>query len=117
VVGLEACRIGIADQVQPVAAPSFAIPRRREQPVDQLLVRVRRFVINELLHLLRRRRKPVQVYVCAARQCPAIGFRSEAKLFLIEPAENEGVDRIPNPCGVAYVRNGGPYRLLERPPR
>ena len=53
--------VGVAGQVEPVAAPALAVARRGEQPVDQPLVGVRAPVGQECLDLLRLRQQPGQV--------------------------------------------------------
>ena len=75
VVGLKPGCVGVANQVEPVAAPALAVARRGEQAVDQLLVGVARLVVDELVHLLRRGRQTVQVEVGAANQSAAIRRR------------------------------------------
>ena len=94
VVRLEARGVGVAHQVEPVAAPSLAIPRRREQAVDELLIGVGRLVVDELLHLLRRGRESVQVEICAPGEGPAVGLGSELEFLLFELREDESVDGI-----------------------
>src|SRR5437899_3256883 len=47
-------RVAIAGYVQPVASPPFTVLRRRQQPLDDLGEPLRRFVLYEGFHLLRR---------------------------------------------------------------
>ncbi len=56
-----AAGIRVFDYVQPVPSPAFAILRRRQQPVDQLFVRIRTTVVNEGFDFGRRRRQTDQV--------------------------------------------------------
>lgn len=68
-VALEAVGLGIADHVQPVAAPTLAIVRRSQQPIDQFFVSVGRGVGHIGGDLGRRRRQPGQIVRHAAKQC------------------------------------------------
>jgi hypothetical protein len=56
-VGVVAVAVGITCQVEPAPRLALAVARRREKPVDQLLVGLRRLVVDERLDLLRRRQQ------------------------------------------------------------
>ena len=71
---LEAVGVGIARRVEPVAAPALAVVRRRQQPVDLLLVGVRDFVGQERIDFFDRRRQADQIETQAAEQRDAIGL-------------------------------------------
>ena len=116
VVGLEAGGVGVANQVQPVAAPTLSITGGREQAIDQFLVGVFRGVVDELGDLLRGGRQAVQIEIGAAGEHGAIGGRGWAKAFLVEPGEDEGVDRVAYPRGIFHCWNRRADRLAERPP-
>ena len=58
--------VRIAGDVEPIAAPALAIARGREQVVDDLGERIRRFVLNEGANLFRGRRQADQVEIGAA---------------------------------------------------
>ena len=88
VVGLEPGRVGVAHQVQPVAAPTLAVARRSEQAIDQLFVGVGGLVVDELFHLLRRGRKSMEIEVGAPRKGAAVGFGREMQPLLL-PASQE----------------------------
>ena len=60
-VGVEADRVGVADDVEPVAAPTLAEARRGEQPIDLAGERVWRPIGHERGDLVGRRRKSVQI--------------------------------------------------------
>ncbi len=49
------------DEIEPVPGPSLSIVRRGQQAVDNLLIRLRRFVGQESCDLFRRRRKAGEV--------------------------------------------------------
>ena len=116
VIGLEAGRVGVAHQVEPVAAPALAVPRRREQAVDELFVGVGRLVVDELLHLLGRGRQAVQVEIGAAGEGAAVGFGSEVEFLLLELGEDEGVDGIADAAASFTAGTAGRTGFLERPP-
>ena len=46
-IAFQAAGLAVAHQVEPVPAPALAVARIVEQPVDQFLVRVRRFIARE----------------------------------------------------------------------
>ena len=71
-VELVAVGVGVAGEVEPVPAPALAVVRRREQPVDHLLVGVGRLVVEERVDLLRRRRQAGQVEGDAADECSRV---------------------------------------------
>ena len=58
---LEAVRLGVAHHVEPVLRPAFAVVRRRQQPIDELLIRIGCVIVDERIDLLRRRRQPGKV--------------------------------------------------------
>ena len=60
-VVLEAVGVGVADDVEPVAAPALAVVRRGEQAVDEFLVGVGRLVGEEGVDLFGRRRQAGQI--------------------------------------------------------
>ena len=66
--------VGIASQVEPVAAPAFAIVGRGQQAIDQTLVGIRGLVINKGVDLGGRGRQAQQVEAEAADQRDAISF-------------------------------------------
>ena len=68
-------RVRVARDVHPHARPALAIRGRREQAIDQPVVRVWRRVGDELLHLVRRRRQTGQVQRRPANQRVLIRLR------------------------------------------
>ena len=85
--------LGVAGDVEPVAAPALAEARRREQPVHHLLERFGRRVRDERLHLLGRRRQAGQVEVDAAEERALVGVADRLQPLLGQLREQEGVDR------------------------
>ncbi len=81
-VVLEPFRLGEADDVEPVAAPAFAVVRTDQQLIDELFVSTRVRRGDERGDLLRRRRQAGQVERETADQRPSIGFRGRPQPFL-----------------------------------
>ena len=65
--------------------------------------------------LLRRRRQAEQIEAEASQQGHAVGFGSRQEFLPVEPGENEGVDRIAEPCGVVHLRKLRSHDWLEGP--
>ena len=100
-----AVRVAVVDHVEPVPAPALAVARRRQQAIDQLLVGVRRVVLDEGVDLLRRRRQAVQVEGQAADQRPAVGLGAgDAVRSTSQPAEDERIDRRADPARLPKER-------------
>ena len=75
VVEVNPVRVAVARGVQPVARPMLAPLRRREQPVHEFFVGVRRRVVHERRDGFRRRRQAGQVERHAADQRPFVRRR------------------------------------------
>ena len=88
---VDAVRVGVASHVEPVAAPAFPVAWRREEPVDEPLVRVGRLVGEEGPHLLRGGRKAGQVERGAPDERPPRRGRSRPEPRLLEPGEDEAI--------------------------
>jgi hypothetical protein len=67
-------RFAIVNDIEPMAAPTFAIARGGEEAIDQLLISVGRRVGGEGLRLCKRRRKAVKIKREAANERAAVGF-------------------------------------------
>ncbi len=115
-VHLVAVALGEARHVQPVAAPALAVLRPGQQPVHQLLVGVRRLVLDEGVDFVRRRRQPDQVERHAADVRPPIRLGGGRQALRLQPGEDEGVDGVAHPIPTLYIWNGRPADRLQRPP-
>ena len=73
-VGFEPSRVGVAHRVQPVAPPALAVALRVQKPIDCILERLGRRILDERSDFLRGGRKPVQVVSRPPDPSPAIGF-------------------------------------------
>src|ERR1022692_3728115 len=58
-VRLEAGGLGVADQVQPIAAPALSVTWGSERTIDQFLVSILRGVVDKIGDFLARRREAV----------------------------------------------------------
>ena len=105
-VGLISVGIGIARRVEPLRGHPLAISRRRKQAIDDLLVRVRRFVVHERIDLGRRGRQSRQVEADATNQRGTIRLRRRSEALLLEPLHHEEIDVVSGPCAVADVGKG-----------
>ena len=91
-IPFESVRIGVPHDIEPVASPAHTILRVGEPPVNELFVRIGRWVIDKSIDFLRRRRKADQVEIEPANQrAPSGGWR-RLKLFFFESGEDECVE-------------------------
>ena len=86
--GFEGMRLvfAVARDVEPVPPPALAVMGRSEEPVDHPLESLRRFVGDERVDLLGRRRQPRQVERRAADQGPPGGRADGPEPFRLERA-------------------------------
>jgi len=83
-IAVVADRVGIADQVEPPGGHPLGMPRRGEQPLDELLVAIGRGVAEVAIDLLRRGRHPGQVEISPPQECQRIGVGRRSKPLLFE---------------------------------
>ena len=111
VVGFEAIALGEACQIEPEQCPALAVLRRSEQPIDQLLIGVRRRVPDERVHVSRTWRQANQIEGKPTDELDAVRFRRRAQTGLFQLRENESINGIANP---AIVPNGRQWRSDRR---
>ena len=116
-VFLVAIGVGVAGEVEPLAGPALAIPRAREQPVDEPLVGVGGRVVQEGVELHGRRRQTGEVEEHAPAERRLVGLGRGCEPLALEPRPHESVDLVPRPFGVSDVGHGRPLVLHERPVR
>ncbi len=92
---IKAVRVGVAGDIEPVAAPFFTVVRREQQPVDDFFEGIRRWVGEEGINLVRRGRQAGEVEGGAADEHALLGGRGERKALFGEFYADEGVDRVP----------------------
>ena len=114
-VALVAVGLAVANQVEPVPAPFFAIMRAGEQAVDQALERAGRSVGDERVDLVRGRRQPGEVICQPADQGRAIRGRGRLESLGFEPRQDERVNRRAAPVSPFDARNRGPAHRAKRP--
>ena len=94
----------------------LAVPRTREQPVDDALIGAGRGVGEKGLHLGGRGRQPREVEGDAADQRGPVRFGGRGQIFPDEPRADEGVDGIRRRRGHGGTpgREKRPVRLVNR---
>ena len=95
--------------------PAFAEVRRREQPVDDLFVSVRRLIGSELIHLGGRGRNSDQIEIDTPQQRRAIGVGDRLQTGSFQLGEDESVDCGGWPTRCIDVRNRRRGDRAERP--
>ena len=115
-VALVAVRLRVADEIEPVPSPAFAVVGRCQQAVDQAFPGVGTLVLLEGLDLLERRRQPGQVITRPPDQCPAVGGRRRLEAGRLDLREQEVVDRVERPVRVGDGRHVRPFERPHGPP-
>jgi hypothetical protein len=110
-------RLAEACKIEPVVGHALGIARRREQAIDEALVRIRRRVGDESVDLLERRRQARQRQADAADQRLAVGCGRGREAFAVKKIQHEPVDIVRGRFRFRSVRDHGPLRLDERPMR
>ena len=88
---------------------------RGEQTIYDFFVSLGRTVCEESIDGLRRRRQAGQVERHAAQQRRFVGFHRGPQAFAFEPRQNEAINGIARPCGIAYRRQFRSRRRLISP--
>ena len=89
-----ALRVGVARDIEPEAAPAFAVARRGEKTIHDTGVGIGRAVFEKCLHLGGRRREAGEIVGDATEEGARVGGWSRRKFFRGELCEDEGVDGI-----------------------
>jgi hypothetical protein len=96
--------------------------RRGEQPIDELLISIRRAVLYKGLDLFRSRRKADHIKEKTANERMTVSLRRRCQASLLKFGQHEGIDRIPHPRTIldsgshwASRRTIGPGGLRARP--
>ncbi len=114
-VFLIAIRVRIPRRIQPMPAPTLSVVRRVQQTLDLLLVRARIPVSQKRIHFRDGRRKADQVQAQPPEQRDLVSFGRWFELFLLQPGENERINRIAHPAFAFHLRRVWPHRGFERP--
>ena len=110
-------RVGVTDDVEPVPAPPFAIPRRFQQSINDLLERVWRVVREKSVQFRRRRRQTGQIKGNAPQQGPWIGRRRRTGARRLEPGEDEVIHGGLRPGCILHLRQRRGLHWPKRPER
>ena len=114
-VDVVAVRVGIAGGVEPVEGHPLAVVRRGQQAIDQLFVGIGTRVGQKGIDLGRRRRQAGQVERQPADQRCLVRLGRRLQSLALEPGQNEAIDRISRPAGIANFRQRRPHRGDKRP--
>ena len=86
--------IGVTGHVQPVTTPAFTEVGRLQQLVYQLGVGIRRLILDESFHALRRGRQTEKVVMEAFGQSATIGRRGRLEIELVKAGQYVSIDWI-----------------------
>ena len=111
----ETAGFAVANQVQPVTAPTLAVAWVREKLFNETLIRAVGFVGEEGVEVGEGRRDADEIEIEASSEGAARGFGGGAQAGAVEPGEDEAVDWRTHPGVVLYFRERRALRLLERP--
>ena len=114
-VGLIPIGIAIARCFHPAEGHALGISRRRQQPVDDFLVRARGFVVQERMHFDRRGRQTGQIERDTPDQRAPVGFGRMLQPLVLQTFEHKSVDRIAHPILFAHLRKRRLLRRNKRP--
>src|SRR5262249_24959245 len=114
IIASAAAGVGVARQIEPLAAPALTVGFRRQKPLDYSLIGIGGFIVEEGLHFGWRRRQSGQVVRDAPNQGSFIGVSDWVEMLLVQLRQNETVNIVADPCGI-YGRNGRALRRLKRP--
>ena len=117
---LVAIAVGVAGEVEPLASPLFPVALGGEQLVDQALVGIRSFVVDEGIGLSGVGGQTDQVEIKSSDQRIPVGFFRWIQVVLGKIVRDEGIDRITDPSlfSLRYLGRGrgleGPVLLVLR---
>src|SRR4051794_32086546 len=89
---LVAVGLGIANHIEPVLRPAFAVTRVGEQTIDRALVGIGAFVSDKGSHFLWRWWQSDQVERQPTKQRRPIGLRCQTKPGSFESRDHEGIN-------------------------
>ena len=96
--------IGVVSRVEPVASPTFAVVRGREELIDDLREGIRRSVGNENLSLLGTGWEAHDIEGHPAQERAPVGVWRRPEAFLLQLRENEAIDRRAPPRSILNGR-------------
>ena len=112
--------LAVAGHVEPVTTPAFAERRRGQQSVHDLRKRLGGIVRKKGIHIGGSRRQTGQVERDPANQRRTVGVGDRLQVLRLQAGQQEPVDIIPGPGGIAHLgclglreRLPGPVLFLE----
>jgi hypothetical protein len=108
-------RVGVPGEVEPGTCPPLAVMGRRQQAIDDALVRVGRGVGQECRQLFGGGRKADEIERDTPEQRAPRRFARRTEPVLPEPREHERVDGVAHPGPVSDGRRDRTRRLHVRP--
>ena len=114
-VDLEAVRVRVTHDIQPVLRPALAVARRLQQLLHDAREGIATPIFDKGRHLLRRRRQADEIERHPSQPRHPIRLRRGLQSFLLQPRENEAVHIVARPPLVHGVRRYRARHGLERP--
>src|SRR5437867_1707282 len=108
--------VAVAPDVHPVPAPALAVARARQEPIDDLLVRIATLIGAKVVKLFDRRRQADKVQIDPAQQGCFIGGRPWLQAMFVMFARDKGIDGIAHPAWILHRWQRGLLDFVERPP-
>ena len=99
-VDLEAVRVRVAHDIQPVLRPTFAVAWRSEEFVHDALVGIATTILHEGIDLLLRWRQSDEIEIDPPQPAHAIRLRRRLEPLLVQARENNAIDVVPCPLAV-----------------
>ena len=105
-VVMYALRIGVTHRIEPVAGELFGAGIAGQHPFDGYFVSVGGLVLDESLHLFRRRRQAGKIETQAPQQAGLLFLGIRLQAVLGELVRNEVINGIPGPTGASLGHGG-----------
>ena len=107
--------ICVTRYIQPLAGPAFAIVRRSQQSIHNLVVGIRAAVREIVVDLLQRGRKADKIKAQTPDKSGAIRFRRRPHMFVFQTRQHESINRITDPLFILHRWQHGLDRWLKCP--
>ena len=107
--------LGETHKIEPMPGPAFAVVRRIEQAVNDLLASARRIVSQEGIDLRGRRWQTDQIVSHTAEQRALVGLMRRREAVCFELGEDKPVHRVERPVSLAHLGRRCPLDRLKGP--
>ena len=114
-VGLVAIAVRVSRSLEPGKSHSLPVARRPQQPIDDLVVSVRRSVPDERVDLGEAGWQADEIKRNATNPRRSVSVRRRPQALSLEPFQHEGVNWIAYPPVILHPRKVGTSRRHERP--